>query len=64
MTVLRLAHVDIEGMTLDSKVKQIMAYIGNEWSQCLYNGMMNHPCCSFTGHSLLTWFRNVLLPGA
>ncbi len=37
-TVLRLAHVDIEGMTVDSKVRQIMSYIGNEWSQCLYNG--------------------------
>lgn len=43
MTVLRLAHVDIEGMTVDSKVKQIMAYIGNEWSQCLYNGMYFSP---------------------
>ncbi|KAH9888288.1 argininosuccinate synthase [Xylariomycetidae sp. FL2044] len=42
-TVLRLAHIDIEGMTTDSKVKQIMAYIGNEWSQCLYNGMYFSP---------------------
>ena len=41
-TVLRLAHIDIEGMTVDSKVKQIMAYIGNEWSQCLYNGMCSY----------------------
>ncbi|KAK8879797.1 argininosuccinate synthase [Apiospora arundinis] len=43
MTVLRLAHIDIEGMTLDSKVKSIMAWIGNEWSQCLYNGMYFSP---------------------
>ncbi|KAK4137190.1 argininosuccinate synthase [Trichocladium antarcticum] len=43
LTVLRLAHVDIEGMTVDSKVKSIMAWIGNEWSQCLYNGMYFSP---------------------
>ncbi|OAR05725.1 hypothetical protein LLEC1_07574 [Akanthomyces lecanii] len=42
-TVLRLAHVDIEGMTVDSKVRSIMAWIGNEWSQCLYNGMYFSP---------------------
>ncbi|KAK1252721.1 hypothetical protein MKX08_003908 [Trichoderma sp. CBMAI-0020] len=42
-TVLRLAHVDLEGMTVDSKVRQIMAWIGNEWSQCLYNGMYFSP---------------------
>jgi argininosuccinate synthase len=41
MTVLRLAHIDIEGMTLDSKVKQITAWIGNQWSQCLYNGIIS-----------------------
>ncbi|KAB5549895.1 argininosuccinate synthase [Coniochaeta sp. 2T2.1] len=43
LTVLRLAHVDIEGMTVDSKVRQIMNWIGNEWSQCLYNGMYFSP---------------------
>ncbi|ATY60481.1 argininosuccinate synthase [Cordyceps militaris] len=32
-TVLRLAHVDLEGMTVDSKVRGIMSWIGNEWSQ-------------------------------
>ncbi|KAI8626767.1 argininosuccinate synthase [Xylariaceae sp. FL1651] len=32
LTVLRLANIDIEGMTVDSKVKQIMAWIENEWS--------------------------------
>ncbi|KAK9437626.1 argininosuccinate synthase [Metarhizium brunneum] len=42
-TVLRLAHVDLEGMTVDSKVRGIMAWIGNEWSQCLYNGMYFSP---------------------
>ncbi|PON21800.1 argininosuccinate synthase [Trichoderma gamsii] len=42
-TVLRLAHVDLEGMTVDSKVRAIMSWIGNEWSQCLYNGMYFSP---------------------
>lgn len=26
-------------MTVDSKVRGIMSWIGNEWSQCLYNGI-------------------------
>lgn len=43
MTVLRLAHLDLEGLVLDSKVKNICSYISNEWSQCLYNGMYSFP---------------------
>ncbi|KAK1770724.1 argininosuccinate synthase [Phialemonium atrogriseum] len=43
LTVLRLAHIDIEGITVDSKVKSITSWIGNEWSQCLYNGMYFSP---------------------
>ncbi|KAI0454743.1 argininosuccinate synthase [Xylaria acuta] len=43
LTVLREAHLDIEGITLDSKVKSILAWVGNEWSQCLYNGMYFSP---------------------
>lgn len=42
-TVLRLAHIDLEGITVDSKVRGIMSWIGNEWSQCLYNGMYFSP---------------------
>jgi argininosuccinate synthase len=41
LTVLRLAHIDIEGITVDSKVKQIMAWIGNEWSLYLYNSLLS-----------------------
>ncbi|KAI0430714.1 argininosuccinate synthase [Xylaria sp. FL1042] len=43
MTVLRLAHIDIEGITQDAKVKEVMAYIGNQWSACLYNGLYFSP---------------------
>ncbi|KAF2970827.1 hypothetical protein GQX73_g2787 [Xylaria multiplex] len=53
LTVLRLAHIDIEGMTVDSKVKQIMAWIGNEWSQCLYNGMYFSPERELLENSIL-----------
>ncbi|KAF2430530.1 argininosuccinate synthase [Tothia fuscella] len=53
LTVLRLAHVDIEGITLDSKVKQIMHWIGNEWSQCLYNGMYFSPERELLENSIL-----------
>ncbi|KAM0449028.1 hypothetical protein ACHAO4_007984 [Trichoderma viride] len=38
-----ITHVDLEGMTVDSKVRGIMSWIGNEWSQCLYNGMYFSP---------------------
>ncbi|KAI8947340.1 hypothetical protein F4801DRAFT_561127 [Xylaria longipes] len=40
MTFLRLAHIDIEGITQDAKVKEVMAYIGNQWSACLYNAQL------------------------
>ncbi|KAH8165681.1 hypothetical protein CIB48_g2554 [Xylaria polymorpha] len=53
LTVLRLAHIDIEGMTVDSKVKQIMSWIGNEWSQCLYNGMYFSPERELLENSIL-----------
>ncbi|KAL1861584.1 hypothetical protein VTK73DRAFT_7044 [Phialemonium thermophilum] len=53
MTVLRLAHIDIEGLTVDSKVKQIMHWIGNEWSQCLYNGMYFSPERELLENSIL-----------
>ncbi|KAI1130591.1 argininosuccinate synthase [Nemania abortiva] len=43
LTVLRLAHVDIEGITQDAKVKEIMAVISNRWSACLYNGLYFSP---------------------
>ncbi|KAI0397547.1 argininosuccinate synthase [Xylariaceae sp. FL0594] len=43
LTVLRLAHIDIEGLTVDSKVRSIMSWIGDQWSQCLYNGMYFSP---------------------
>ncbi|KAH6687455.1 argininosuccinate synthase [Plectosphaerella plurivora] len=43
LTVCHLAHGDLEGMTLDSKVRSIMKYIGDQWSQCLYNGMYFSP---------------------
>lgn len=60
LTVLRLAHIDIEGMTVDSKVKQIMAWIGNEWSQCLYNGILSRILlCESIGTDMA---RHVLLP--
>ncbi|KAI8714216.1 Argininosuccinate synthase [Fusarium sp. LHS14.1] len=58
-TVLRLAHVDIEGMTVDSKVRSIMAWIGNEWSQCLYNGMYFSPERELLENSIIYSQKNV-----
>ncbi|KAF5557982.1 Argininosuccinate synthase [Fusarium mexicanum] len=51
-TVLRLAHIDLEGMTVDSRVRSIMAWIGNQWSQCLYNGFYFSPERELLEHSI------------
>ncbi|KAM3454433.1 hypothetical protein NHJ13051_005634 [Beauveria bassiana] len=58
-TVLRLAHVDLEGMTVDSKVRSIMSWIGNEWSQCLYNGMYFSPERELLENSIIYSQRHV-----
>ncbi|KAF4502075.1 Argininosuccinate synthase [Fusarium agapanthi] len=40
LTIARLAHVDLEGLVLDSKVRKLRdQFVTIEWSQRLYNGM-------------------------
>ncbi|SCN74017.1 probable arginosuccinate synthetase [Fusarium fujikuroi] len=44
LTIARLAHVDLEGLVLDSKVRKLRdQFVTIEWSQCLYNGMYYSP---------------------
>ncbi|KAL3594696.1 hypothetical protein FPOAC2_09013 [Fusarium poae] len=44
LTIARLAHVDLEGLVLDSKVRKLRdQFVTVEWSQCLYNGMYFSP---------------------
>ncbi|CZR38816.1 putative arginosuccinate synthetase [Fusarium proliferatum ET1] len=44
LTIARLAHVDLEGLVLDSKVRKLRdQFVTIEWSQCLYNGMYFSP---------------------
>lgn len=39
LTIARLAHIDLEGLVLDSKVRTLRdRNVTTEWSQCLYNG--------------------------
>ncbi|KAM4060117.1 arginosuccinate synthase domain-containing protein [Hirsutella rhossiliensis] len=59
MSVLRLAHIDLEGLVLDSKVKSICSYISNEWSQCLYNGMYFSPERELLENSIVFSQRHV-----
>ncbi|KAI3343307.1 hypothetical protein F4824DRAFT_493558 [Ustulina deusta] len=44
LTILRLAHIEIEGLTLDSNVRRLRdQFVTTEWSRCLYNGMYFSP---------------------
>ncbi|KAF4970057.1 hypothetical protein FZEAL_10121 [Fusarium zealandicum] len=44
LTIARLAHVDLEGLVLDSKVRKLRdQFVTTEWSHCLYNGMYFSP---------------------
>ncbi|OBS21891.1 hypothetical protein FPOA_08228 [Fusarium poae] len=44
LAIARLAHVDLEGLVLDSKVRKLRdQFVTVEWSQCLYNGMYFSP---------------------
>ncbi|KID65979.1 argininosuccinate synthase, partial [Metarhizium hybridum] len=53
LTIARLAHIDLEGLVMDSKVRSPRdRFVTYEWSQCLYNGMYFSPEREFLQHSL------------
>jgi len=52
-TILRAAHIDLEGLTLDRQVRQLRdQFITPQWSQLLYNGQYFSPEMSFLQPSL------------
>lgn len=60
MTIARLAHIDIEGLTMDAKVRKIRdQFCTVEWSHALYNGMYFSPEREFLENSIIFSQRNV-----
>ncbi|KAI1317296.1 argininosuccinate synthase [Xylariaceae sp. FL0255] len=54
LTIARLAHIDLEGLVLDSKVRTLRdRNVTTEWSQCLYNGMYFSPEREFLENSII-----------
>ncbi|KAK9443475.1 Argininosuccinate synthase [Metarhizium brunneum] len=60
LTIARLAHIDLEGLVMDSKVRSLRdRFVTYEWSQCLYNvrsgSFSNTPWSSARGCSLFAF---------
>ncbi|OAA65849.1 argininosuccinate synthase [Niveomyces insectorum RCEF 264] len=54
MTILRLAHLDLEGLVMDGKVRSLRdQFVTHNWSELLYNGMYFSPEREFVENSLL-----------
>ncbi|KAI8226033.1 Argininosuccinate synthase [Colletotrichum sp. SAR 10_99] len=52
MTILRLAHISIEGLVLDGRVRSLRDNLSKQWSELLYNGMYFSPERAFLQPSL------------
>jgi argininosuccinate synthase len=60
MTVLRLAHLDLEGLVMDTQVRNLRdQFVSHNWSYQLYNGMYFSPEREFIENSLLFSQRRV-----
>jgi argininosuccinate synthase len=60
MTILRLAHLDLEGLVLDGQVRNLRdRFVTFEWSNLLYNGMYFSPEREFVENSLVFSQRRV-----
>ncbi len=54
LTIARLAHIDLEGLVLDSKVRKMRdQFCTIEWSHALYNGMYFSPEREFVENSIV-----------
>uniref|UniRef100_A0A8H7K8Y3 Argininosuccinate synthase n=1 Tax=Bionectria ochroleuca TaxID=29856 RepID=A0A8H7K8Y3_BIOOC len=54
ITLARLAHIDLEGLTLDSKVRELRdTFVTTAWSRQLYNGMYFSPEREFAENSVV-----------
>ncbi|KAI1849508.1 hypothetical protein JX265_012759 [Neoarthrinium moseri] len=60
LTIARLAHLDLEGLVMDSKVRELRdQFITVSWSRQLYNGMYFSPEREFVENSILFSQQNV-----
>ena len=56
----RLAHIDLEGLVMDSHVRELRdQFITRAWSRQLYNGMYFSPEREFVENSVIFSQRNV-----
>jgi len=54
MTILRAAHLDIEGLVMDGKVRALRdQFVTHSWSELLYNGLYFSPEREFVENSLI-----------
>ena len=60
MTILRLAHMDLEGLVLDTQVRALRdQFVTHNWSYQLYNGMYFSPEREFVENSIIYSQRRV-----
>ncbi|TLS28972.1 hypothetical protein PpBr36_01804 [Pyricularia pennisetigena] len=60
LTIARLAHLDLEGLVMDSKVREIRdQFCTLSWSRQLYNGMYFSPEREFVENSIIFSQQNV-----
>ncbi|KAM0269644.1 hypothetical protein ACHAQH_009687 [Verticillium albo-atrum] len=52
LTILRQAHLDIEGLVMDSKVRSIRDRLAQDWSAAIYNGMYFSPERELVEHAI------------
>lgn len=60
LTILRLAHIDLEGLVMDTKVRELRdQFATSSWSRMLYNGMYFSPEREFIDNSIEFSQQNV-----
>lgn len=60
LTILRLAHIDLEGLVMDSKVRELRdQFCTISWSRQLYNGMYFSPERELVENSIIFSQQNV-----
>ncbi|KAL8334637.1 hypothetical protein RB598_009073 [Gaeumannomyces tritici] len=60
LTIARLAHLDLEGLVMDSRVRELRdQFVTLSWSRQLYNGMYFSPEREFVENSIIFSQQNV-----
>ncbi|RMZ86956.1 hypothetical protein DV736_g5813, partial [Chaetothyriales sp. CBS 134916] len=60
LTIARLAHLDLEGLVMDSQVRELRdQFVTRAWSRQLYNGMYFSPEREFVENSIIFSQQNV-----